>query len=166
MATVALPALLVHLYGAEIGWGLPAPLNALPPLAGATAVALGLRLMHQTITLFGIVGEGTLAPWDPTRRLVVRGPYRHVRNPMITGVGLVLLGEAALLGSVAVASELAVFAVVNAVHMPLVEEPGLVRRFGEEYLEYRRAVPRWIPRRTPWNPEFAERNFVGSQGLG
>ena len=109
--------------------------------------------MHETISLFSSRGEGTLALWDPTRKLVVAGPYLRVRNPMITGVGLVLAGEAMALGSVAILIELGIFALANALWMPLIEEPGLVRRFGDSYLAYRRAVPRWIPRRRPWTGE-------------
>jgi protein-S-isoprenylcysteine O-methyltransferase Ste14 len=149
MATIAIPALLVFLYGTGVGWGLPGALAALPVIAGVGALALGLRLMWETIALFGRIGEGTLAPWDPTRKMVVQGPYRRVRNPMITGVGLVLLGEAVGLGSVSIAIELGVFALANALWMPLVEEPGLVRRFGAGYEEYRRQVPRWIPKLRP-----------------
>jgi protein-S-isoprenylcysteine O-methyltransferase Ste14 len=150
---IVIPALLVAGSGTNVGWGLDGPAIALPLLAAAMALAAGLRLVVQTIAMFGSEGEGTLAPWDPTRRLVVAGPYRRVRNPMITGVALVLLGEAALLGSVPILIELAVFAALNATYMPLVEEPGLARRFGAEYEEYREAVPRWIPRREDWVPK-------------
>jgi protein-S-isoprenylcysteine O-methyltransferase Ste14 len=150
--TVAIPAILVLIYGADIGWGLPAPASLAPPLVGAALIVAGLGLAYRTISLFATVGQGTLAPWDPTHRLVVLGPYRHVRNPMISGVGCVLLGEAALLGSPPVLVEFVIFATANAVFIPRFEEPGLVRRFGDDYLEYRRAVPRWIPRRSPWTP--------------
>ena len=105
-----------------------------------------------TVRLFASVGDGTLAPWDPTSPLVVRGPYRHVRNPTIGGVVLLLLGEAALLGSLAVLLwSLGVFA-VNAVYLPLVEEPALRRRFGEDYETYSANVRRWVPRIRPWEP--------------
>jgi protein-S-isoprenylcysteine O-methyltransferase Ste14 len=83
---------------------------------------------------------------------VVEGPYRHVRNPMITAVLAVLLGEAALFGSVPLLIWFAAFFAVNAVFFGLHEEPALERRFGDEYVAYRRAVPRWLPRRTPWMP--------------
>jgi protein-S-isoprenylcysteine O-methyltransferase Ste14 len=137
--------------GADVGWGL-GTLGALPALAGAVLILLGLALWYRTVALFAREGEGTLAPWDPTRKLVVRGPYRYVRNPMITGVLLVLGGEAALFGSVWILVWAAAFLAVNAVWFPLVEEPGLVRRFGDEYEQYRRHVPRWLPRRHPWPP--------------
>jgi protein-S-isoprenylcysteine O-methyltransferase Ste14 len=120
---------------------------------GAALVVAGLRLMYRTISLFARAGDGTLAPWDPTRKLVVRGPYRYVRNPMITGVVCVLLGEAAMFGSLGILAWAGVFGALNAVWFPLVEEPGLRQRFGDEYETYRRHVPRWIPRRTPWTTD-------------
>ena len=119
---------------------------------GGALLALGLALIVQTVALFATVGKGTLAPWDPTARLVVRGPYRRVRNPMISGVLCVLLGEALLFGSPAVLAWFAIVFAVNAVYFPLVEEPGLRRRFGAEYEAYRAAVPRWLPRLRPWQP--------------
>ncbi len=120
-------------------------------LIGLPLIALGLLLVLSTIRLFATIGRGTLAPWDPTTRLVVRGPYRYVRNPMISGVLFVLLGEAALFGSLALLLWFGLVLMVNAVYMPLVEEPGLKRRFGEEYERYRAHVPRWIPRVRPWD---------------
>jgi protein-S-isoprenylcysteine O-methyltransferase Ste14 len=71
---------------------------------------------------------------------------------MISGVLAVLLGEAALFGSPGILILAAIFGAVNQTFFLLHEEPGLERRFGEEYREYKRAVPRWIPRRTPWAP--------------
>lgn len=134
------------------GWGLSAPWTLAPILVGLTLMGLGLRLMAQTIRLFTTVGQGTLAPWDATRRLVVQGPYRHVRNPMISGVLSVLLGESILLGSVRLFVWFVAAALVNMVYIPLSEEPGLEARFGDDYREYLRHVPRWLPRRTPWRP--------------
>ena len=121
-------------------------------LLGGATIAVGLALIVQTVALFVTVGKGTLAPWDPTARLVVRGPYRRVRNPMISGVLCVLLGEALLFGSPAVLAWFAIVFAVNAIYFPLVEEPGLRRRFGADYETYRAAVPRWLPRLRPWRP--------------
>jgi len=129
--------------------------HALAPIvrmAGALLVVAGVTLAATSIGLFSRVGEGTLAPWDPTRKLVVRGPYRRVRNPMISGVMAILLGEAALLGTRAQLLWFLAFVVANAIWIPLVEEPGLLRRFGEAWREYARNVPRWIPRLRPWDP--------------
>ena len=103
-------------------------------VAGALVFALGLALFTWCVALFARVGRGTLAPWDPTKRLVVVGPYRHVRNPMITAVCTMLAGEALFFHS----------------YFLLLEEPGLLARFGDEYARYHAAVPRWVPRRHGW----------------
>lgn len=131
-------------------WPLPGIIGT---IVGIASIAAGLALVGVTVWHFGTVGRGTLAPWDPPRRLVVTGVYRYVRNPMISGVFLVLLGEGLVLKSTGVLLWAMGFFVINAIYIPLVEEPGLERRFGAPYAEYRRHVPRWIPRRTPWIAE-------------
>ena len=97
-------------------------------------------------------GKGTLAPWDPPRRLVVRGPYQYVRNPMISGVVFVLLGEGLVLLSRPHTLWALTFFLVNCVYIPLSEEPMLKARFGQAYDDYCRHVPRLIPRLRPWDP--------------
>jgi protein-S-isoprenylcysteine O-methyltransferase Ste14 len=153
VATIVIPAIILYPDGpVNVGWGLGVPLAILPPLLGGLLVCLGGLLAYRTIALFATVGRGTLAPWDPTRKLVVEGPYRRVRNPMISGVMAILLGEAVGLGSPPLLIWFALFFTVNAVYMPLVEEPGLARRFGDDYAVYKRNVPRWLPRPRPWTP--------------
>jgi protein-S-isoprenylcysteine O-methyltransferase Ste14 len=120
--------------------------------AGVVVLAVGLALFVASLRRFATEGHGTLAPWDPPRELVVRGPYRHVRNPMISGVLLVLLGEALVLRSRPHFFWACTFFVINAVYIPLLEEPDLEDRFGESYRAYRRHVPRLLPRLRPWNP--------------
>lgn len=115
-------------------------------LLGIALLIVGVGTIVWTVSLFARIGQGTLAPWDVTTRLVVRGPYRHVRNPMISGVLAVLLGEAALFGSVAVLAWAGFVFALNAVYFPLVEEPDLRARFGAEYDEYAARTPRWVPR--------------------
>src|SRR5215472_10032832 len=100
------------------------------PILGCAFIGLGLVLMVATIRLFVTVGQGTLAPWNPTQRLVVQGVYRHVRNPMISGVFFVLLGEAMLAASLPLFIWFIVFVIGNAVYIPLAEEPGLVERLA------------------------------------
>jgi protein-S-isoprenylcysteine O-methyltransferase Ste14 len=154
MVAVAMPAvLLVMTRDIHVGWGLPRPLAALTLGLGGALIAGGLAMFAWTVGLFATRGRGTLAPWDPTERLVVEGPYRHVRNPMISGVLAVLLGEAWLTGSRTIAAWAGLFFLANAVYLPLSEEPGLERRFGEAYRAYKRHVPRWLPRVRPWRPE-------------
>ena len=155
MTSVAVPIVICLLWGTNVGWDLPGPLAAAAVGVGAALVIVGLRLMRQTISLFSRVGEGTLAPWDPTRKLVVQGPYLRVRNPMITGVFTVLSGETLILGSPQMAAWTGIFGALNAIFIPLAEEPDLVRRFGKDYVTYRANVPRWVPRRRPWTPTFA-----------
>lgn len=153
LSTVVVPAVLVAATGASPGFGLKGPALVAVLVAGALLAAAGLTLFASTVRLFASRGRGTLAPWDPPRRLVAAGPYRHVRHPMITGVALVLAGEALLLGSGAIAIWLAAFVVVNAVYLPLVEEPALVRRFGADYESYAAQVGRWLPRPRPWRQQ-------------
>ena len=106
--------------------------------------------------LFMNVGRGTLAPWAPPKKLVVIGRYCYVRNPMISGVLIALLGESVVFGSIAIFSWFILFFVINHVYFIHSEEPGLVKRFGSEYLSYRNNVPRWIPRLSPWKSKSSD----------
>ena len=107
--------------------------------------------------MFFRFGDGTAAPWDPPQRLVVVGPYRHVRNPMLTGVIAILFAESLLLQSWPIGIWATVFSIGNAIYFPLVEEPGLLARFGDDYRVYCQHVGRWIPRLSPWQqPEGVE----------
>jgi len=113
---------------------------------GIAIVAAGGYLAVRTAALFTTSGEGTPAPWNPPEKLVITGPYRIVRNPMITGAILILLGESVLFNSWLVFLWTTVFLAGKMIYLPLVEEKGLAERFGEPYLAYRDQVPRWIPR--------------------
>lgn len=117
----------------------------------------GLILVVSTIKLFPKLGNGTPAPWDSTTRLIISGPYAYVRNPMITGVVLILAGETLLLASPAIGIWAVIFLVINMFYFPLSEEPGLRKRFGKDYELYCKNVPRYIPRLTPWKPFSASR---------
>jgi protein-S-isoprenylcysteine O-methyltransferase Ste14 len=117
-----------------------------PRTLGVLLMLAGVGLVTWCITLFASVGKGTLAPWDPTSHLVAVGPYRYTRNPMITGVATTLIGEALLTGSRLIGLWALVVITINHLYFILSEEPGLESRFGESYAEYKRAVPRWIPR--------------------
>jgi protein-S-isoprenylcysteine O-methyltransferase Ste14 len=121
-------------------------------VAGLALLLAGLTLFASSLRRFAVDGRGTLAPWDPPRTLVVRGPYRYVRNPMISGVAFVLFGEAVILGSRAHLWWAVIFLAINAVYIPLLEEPLLAARFAGSYDEYRRNVPRLLPRLRPWDP--------------
>jgi protein-S-isoprenylcysteine O-methyltransferase Ste14 len=128
------------------------PKGTRPDLRGAGA--LGWVLMAAGAALyiacafwgFAIRGKGTPLPLDPPKKLVVEGPYRVVRNPMYWGVGSVVLGEAAVFHSFALAELAAAFAGGVVTFVLLYEEPALRRKFGTEFEEYCRRVPRWLPR--------------------
>jgi protein-S-isoprenylcysteine O-methyltransferase Ste14 len=151
-AVLLLPGVVAIGVPAVIIWQTDARLHSLA-VVGIPLIALGVLLVISTVTLFATVGRGTLAPWDPTSRLIVQGPYRYVRNPMISGVLFILLGEAACFASLPLLIWFAAVFGVNAVYLPLVEERGLRRRFGADYEAYRANVPRWIPRLRPWTNE-------------
>lgn len=119
----------------------------LPQVVGMVAVAVGAVIAVWCVLVFALVGRGTPAPFDPPRRLVVRGPYRVVRNPMAMGVGLVLAGAALYNGSSALWWFTAGFFLVLHVFVVAYEEPTLRRMFGEEYEAYTKQVRRWLPGR-------------------
>ena len=155
MVALVVPALiLAGGDGPDPGFGHGGAILALTVAAGAILAAGGVALGAWTVSLFARIGRGTLAPWDPTSHLVVRGPYRHVRNPMISGVLAVLIGEGLLLGSAGILIWAATVFAINTIYFIASEEPGLEHRFGDEYREYKANVPRWLPRRTPWAPGY------------
>jgi protein-S-isoprenylcysteine O-methyltransferase Ste14 len=110
----------------------------------------GLGLAVWTIKLFNDIGNGTPAPWCPPQHLVVNGPYLYVRNPMITGVLLILMSEFLFFNSLGLGIWCIIFFTANVFYMRYFEEPALIKRFGAEYELYMRNVPRWIPRLTSW----------------
>jgi protein-S-isoprenylcysteine O-methyltransferase Ste14 len=112
-------------------------------LLGAAGTALALAC----IVAFVFAGRGTPAPFDPPRRLVVKGPYRFVRNPMYIGAGLALAGAAIFYRSFFLLGYAAAF--LLAVHLFIVvyEEPALRQRFETDYLAYCRRTGRWWPNR-------------------
>jgi Putative protein-S-isoprenylcysteine methyltransferase len=147
-ALVVIPALALWASGFE------PRLNSAPLAALGCALGIfGLLLAAWTMRLFATVGKGTAAPWDPPQKLVVRGPYCHVRNPMIASVLMMLMAEYLILGALAILAWLALFFAANMIYFPFFEERDLAKRFGADYAEYRRNVPRWIPRLGKWTPD-------------
>lgn len=132
-------------------WSNGTPIAIAAIAIGALFVVGGFGMFSWCLRLFMRVGQGTLAPWDPTRKLVAVGPYRHVRNPMISGVVCILIGEALVSGSWLIGAWAVIFLAMNHLYFLAIEEPGLEARFGEAYCLYKTHVPRWIPRRTPWS---------------
>ena len=122
-------------------------------IIGLLIIYLGLYIMVSTISMFIRIGKGTLAPWNPTKKLVINGMYRYVRNPMITGVLTVLIGESLVMLSFPIFLWAVIFYLINTIYFILYEEPDLEKKFGDKYREYKRNVSRWLPRTTPYNPD-------------
>jgi protein-S-isoprenylcysteine O-methyltransferase Ste14 len=118
-------------------------------LVGALFIASGAALLLACIYEFAARGRGTLSPADPPKKLVVRGLYRYVRNPMYLSVLTIVAGEIMLTRSTELAVYWLVFLAVANVFVRGYEEPYLKRQFGESYESYTRDVSRWIPR-WPW----------------
>jgi protein-S-isoprenylcysteine O-methyltransferase Ste14 len=147
-ATLFVGVVLVYLPAATLDWaGAEPPRQAgWPQMLGALATAAGAALAIWCILSFALLGRGTPAPFDPPRRLVVQGPYRHVRNPMYLGAGLALAGAALFYRSPALLAYDAAFMLLMHGFVTIHEEPSLSRTFGSDYDAYRRAVRRWWPR--------------------
>lgn len=148
MMVVVVPALLLTGFATIDSRWVDAAILA--RLAGILLALAGFALFGWCISLFARVGQGTLAPWDPTKKIVVVGPYQFVRNPMISGVAGMLFGQALFHGSWIVGLWACIFVTINHIYFLVSEEPGLEARFGESYGVYKANVPRWIPRLGPW----------------
>ena len=146
-----IPALILWFSGRLQEWSW----DWLTGAGGGMLIALGMFLCWETVSIFTEYGEGTPAPWAPPKKLVALGIYRHVRNPMMIGVWCVLLGESVFFHSPEIGGWFLFFLVACLLAIPLWEEKDLEKRFGESYREYKRHVPRWIPRFKPW-PEGEE----------
>ena len=116
---------------------------------GLIPIAVGVVIYIWCAWNFTFIGKGTPAPFDPPKELVVKGPYRYVRNPMYVFVALTLIGEAILFET----TRLLIFAAVAVIFchlwVVLYEEPTLRRKFGESYRGYCERVSRWLPRLPP-----------------
>lgn len=119
------------------------PAVSISSLLAAALALLGISVLLVCVWDFFQAGRGTLAPFDPPTRLVVRGLYRFTRNPMYNGVAALLLGEAWFFQSSALFQYALVIFVMFHLMVVIYEEPALASRFGESYRAYRAAVPRW-----------------------
>ncbi len=107
-------------------------------------IFFGIIILAITVSLFFKIGEGTIAPWNPNTELIQVGPYRYSRNPMIIAVLITLLGIAVLFESSFMLGYVALFFVINHIYFVFIEEPGLYKRFGEDYEKYKKEVGRWF----------------------
>ncbi len=106
-------------------------------ISGVTVVA------HLTL-LFNVFGQGTPVPTEPAKKIVLESLYQRTRNPMYLCHLIIFLGEFLVFGSVLLTAYLALFWLAVNLIVIYWEEPGLKKRFGKEYLDYCRRVPRWL----------------------
>lgn len=121
----------------------------LPPwmkFAGGLLMLLGGGVALFCVATFVIKGRGTPAPFDAPLKFVGVGPYRIVRNPMYLGGGMMLIGFGLFLQSISIVLFSFLWFLLAHLFVILVEEPGLEKRFGQSYVEYKRSVNRWFPK--------------------
>jgi protein-S-isoprenylcysteine O-methyltransferase Ste14 len=123
---------------------------------GIALIVLGLIPPVGAFVQFARAG-GTPMPLAPTQRLVVNGFNRYVRNPMYVGLLTAILGQALLFDSPWLVLYAVIGWIATASFVHWYEEPTLVRTYGDQYEQYRRHVPAWIPRFTPWTPPSGEK---------
>lgn len=118
-------------------------------LVSTPLMAVGLAVTAWSVFHFLRV-KGTPVPFNPPPKVVESGPYRYVRNPMLTGVFLFLFGLGLGVDSFSLVCFFTpLYVLVNVWELKEIEEPELVRRLGDEYIEYRRQTPMFIPRLRP-----------------
>ena len=115
------------------------------PVIGLVFMVVGWLFANWAVKVQFTIGKGTPIPLMATQKLIVKGPYRYCRNPMTLGTDLFYLGIALWLGSISALGLGLVYPVGILIYIKLVEERELEKRFGSEYLEYRRNTPFLIP---------------------
>ena len=146
-ATLFIGLVLVFLPARLLSWSdvTRPPAIGVAQAVGMTVAAIGAALAVWCILTFALLGRGTPAPFDPPRRLVMRGPYQFVRNPMYVGAALALAGAALFCESPVLAGYAGGFLLVTHAFVTWYEEPTLRAMFGREYDTYCRQVRRWWP---------------------
>lgn len=121
-------------------------------VAGVRALAwvpglIGVSIYLRCVWDFATFGRGTPAPVDAPKRLVVRGLYLYVRNPMYLGVLSVILAWVLYFASLRLLLYGAAVATLFHLFVVFYEEPTLRRLFGAEHALYCARVGRWWPGR-------------------
>lgn len=147
-ATLFIGLSLIYLPSRVLGWsGIARPVAIQwPQIMGIILGCAGAVVALWCVSIFVSLGKGTPAPFDPPRRLVIRGPYRFVRNPMYMGAGLALAGAALFFKSTPLLAYVCAFLLVAHVFVMAYEEPTLRKTFSSDYEAYCSRVMRWTPR--------------------
>jgi protein-S-isoprenylcysteine O-methyltransferase Ste14 len=140
IATVIVPLLIAYFD----------PWNRAPWLPGVLVMFMGAVVLLWCVRDFYVLGKGTLAPWNPPKKLVVLGLYRFVRNPMYIGVLLLVLGWSLYFCSPLLLLYVTVLAIGFHIRVVRNEEPRLKAQFGSQWDLYQQEVSRWLPRIVPW----------------
>jgi protein-S-isoprenylcysteine O-methyltransferase Ste14 len=148
-ASLFVGLVVIYLPGHLLSWsGIVRPAaTELQQVAGMVIATVGAGVALWCVLTLVSVGKGTPAPFDPPRRLVTKGPYRFVRNPMYLGTDMVLAGAALFYESLPLLGYGILFALIAHVFVVAHEEPSLRRTFGKEYETYSHHVRRWWPNR-------------------
>ena len=151
------------LFGLTVGFGLMILLpyfmmtinNQLPlpvvnhtflKIIGVALVALGVFIFLFNTFAFKRYGSGTPVPIEPPKELVAEGLYKYVRNSMYLGYFGIVFGEFFILGHLTLLFYAMLFVILTHLYVVFNEEPGLKKRFGNNYERYIKSVPRWLPK--------------------
>jgi protein-S-isoprenylcysteine O-methyltransferase Ste14 len=145
---VVLPALVLRRFDALVPFSLPDPLR----YPGLALLVAGAVLSYTSFWFFITEGKGTAFPTDPPKELVIRGPYLYVRNPMYVGNLAIIFGAAFYFASAAVLLYAVAMCFVTHFYITASEEPVLIRRYQDPYLQYIKTTPRWLPRLSRTGP--------------
>jgi protein-S-isoprenylcysteine O-methyltransferase Ste14 len=149
LSFLALPTIVAGVFPLLISW-IPSP-DLFKSYFGVALILVGGSILLSSVVSFYCRGQGTLAPWDPPKHLVVEDFYRFTRNPMYVGVAILVLGWAFLTGNLLNYVYSAIIPVIFHLRVVLYEEKEMQRLFGKEWEIYRMAVPRWGVRIRPYN---------------
>jgi protein-S-isoprenylcysteine O-methyltransferase Ste14 len=148
-AGVVAPPPLIYLAGLGVGFALEAllPGSSVPAAVqwglGGVLVVAGVALLLSFNTAFSRRGTA-VEPWKPTTAIVTTGPYRISRNPAYLGMALVYAGVALMSDALWVLAPLPVVLAVVDRGVIAREERYLERKFGQEYVDYKSRVRRWL----------------------
>jgi protein-S-isoprenylcysteine O-methyltransferase Ste14 len=146
-AALFIGLVLIYVPARLLAWtGIVRPeMIGLSQITGMVIGAIGGLIALWCVYTFATIGKGTPAPFDPPRRLVTKGPYQFVRNPMYIGAGFALIGAAIFYESLSLFGYVGMLFVATQSFVVFYEEPTLKRTFGDEYMDYCRKVRRWLP---------------------
>lgn len=140
--------IVIFLLSITLNFHLGLPIFNLPifDLLGVIFVLVGISIHLSSIYFLKIVGRGTPVPIEPPKKLVRAGLYKFTRNPMYLGIFSLILGGFFIFGHLLLLAYAFLFLVFFHFYVVFIEEPRLRERFGREYIDYMKLVPRWMPK--------------------